>query len=1073
MRRFLRIWLSISCVLLSWNSSLPAQRLEMPRRHDRPPGEPLTAEQAVAKMTVPEGFSVEIVAAEPDVVNPVAMFIDEQGRYWITESFEYPRREPGPGRDRIKVLEDTDGDGRVDKTTVFAEGLNIPSGIAVGYGGVWVANAPDILFLQDTDGDLKADRQEVIVTGFGRTDTHELPNAFTWGPDGWLYGLNGVFNYCDVKYAESNPNYKAEHPGWKFTCAMWRIHPRTKEFQIFAEGTSNPWGIAINGEGDFFISACVIDHLWHIQETGYYIRQGGPYPPHTWPMRSIVDHHHQKAAYCGITWFDSPAYPEEYRNVLYMGNIHGGCINADIAERSGSTYKGRPHPGFPPQPGAWDKDEYGLIAKTGDEQSPKLADFLTANDAWFMPVVQTVGPDGCLYVLDWYDRYHCYQDANADPEGIERSKGRLYRVVYKDHVHRKPENLAAKSDDELIALLGDANVYNRQTAQRLLVERAHPETLAKLDAILFKQVDSNDGDQWSRQDIPLTTRLHALWTRTSITEPDDEFMQKLARSYREPLYVAWYYRIAGDSWRDLGPEEWFRKLKSFEVWDASGKLARDNYIAACGKRATAAQRIHNCWMTTHDDTPGQQLVWENMKEALVQAPEAWVSFLDREEDAEVVLTNRFEQMIPRSLEVLVAAPSVDGRHLGAVLALVIDSNAISVSVKEQCFSVVSNALRQKAVSADRAATMQRTMAEALAGFDRMEKFLVEDQQQPHSDLYVPVTIFRSLAGDAAASRQLSAIYYDRTIPLNRRIEALQSLIAAGDNRTVLNAVSDTINDPSGNAEFRIRVIEQLGAVQDADTGTELAKLIVDNLPRWEAEVRPKAIEVLTQRPVFTEPLLRAVIAKEVDKDALNLNQLRRIATFKHDTVKQLLVEVYGEIREGRDPNREQVFYRTRDFLNGTPGDPANGAVVFKKVCGQCHKLYGEGAEVGPDITRNGRSNWDQLLWNVLDPSQVIGPGYQARLLVTADGRTLTGLPVEESEQSVTLKVQGGKVETIPRDQIEVYKVSELSMMPDQLEKQLTPQELADLFSYLAHDRDPRTRKQDCCQVRPTPGGSRR
>lgn len=472
-----------------------AQRLEVPRAQDKPPGPPLSPAEAVAKMVVPEGFSVEVVAAEPQIANPVAMFIDEQGRFWITESFEYPRLDAGPGRDTVKVLEDTDGDGACDKVTVFAEGLNIPSGVAVGYGGVWVANSPDILFMQDTDGDLKADKTEVVVTGFGRTDTHELPNSLTWGPDGWLYGLNGVFNHSHVNYGEKNPNYKADHPGWDFTCALWRIHPRTREFQVFCEGTSNPWGVAINDEGDFFVSACVIDHLWHLVETGYYIRQGGPYPPHTWPIGSIVEHKHQKAAYCGITWFDSDAYPEEYRKVLYMGNIHGGCINADVLTRNGSTYKGAAHPGFPAPQGAFDGPDRSAVRKIGEGDNARLADFLTANDAWFMPVVQKTGPDGCLYILDWYDRYHCYQDAHADPEGIERAKGRLYRVRYKENPHAKPFDLAKKSDDELIALLSHSNIYMRDTAQRLLGERNNPATADKLQKIAF---DSQRPDQDQR-----------------------------------------------------------------------------------------------------------------------------------------------------------------------------------------------------------------------------------------------------------------------------------------------------------------------------------------------------------------------------------------------------------------------------------------------------------------------------------------------------------------------------------------------------------------------------------------------
>src|SRR5262245_50692765 len=167
----------------------------IPHAQDKPPGPALSPAEAIAKMKVPEGFKVELVASEPDIVNPVAMTFDEKGRVWITESLEYPRREPGRGRDRIKVLEDTDGDGKADKSTVFADGLNIPSGIAIGHGGVWVANSPDILFFPIADGDLKPDGPpQVVVSGFGRDDTHELPNSLTWGPDGWLYGWNGVFN---------------------------------------------------------------------------------------------------------------------------------------------------------------------------------------------------------------------------------------------------------------------------------------------------------------------------------------------------------------------------------------------------------------------------------------------------------------------------------------------------------------------------------------------------------------------------------------------------------------------------------------------------------------------------------------------------------------------------------------------------------------------------------------------------------------------------------------------------------------------------------------------------------------
>jgi putative membrane-bound dehydrogenase-like protein len=466
-----------------------------PHGQDKPPGPALSPEEAIKKMTVPDGFTVELVASEPMIVNPVAMTIDERGRFWITESLEYPRRKPGPGQDRVKVLEDTDGDGRMDKATVFADGLNIPSGIAVGHGGVWVANAPDILIMQDTDGDLKADTRDVVVTGFGRDDTHELPNSLTWGPDGWLYGLNGVFNRSVV-----------EQNGKKFdfTCALFRIHPRTREFQLFAQGTSNAWGVAWDTEGSAFVSACVIDHLWHLAESGYYHRQGGPYPDFTWKLDSIVKHKHQKAAYCGIHFFDSDAYPEQYRDKLYMGNIHGNCINSDKLERRGSTY-----------------------FATGEP------DFLSANDAWFMPVVQKTGPDGCLYVLDWYDRYHCYQDANRDPAGIDRLKGRLYRVRYNNTPRAKPFDLAKESDEQLIERLTSPNVFYRDLAQRILSERNHPEANERLEAVVL------DVASLRKQ------RMHALWARIGAGPLPTEFHLKLL-NHADSTFQAWGVRAAGN-----------------------------------------------------------------------------------------------------------------------------------------------------------------------------------------------------------------------------------------------------------------------------------------------------------------------------------------------------------------------------------------------------------------------------------------------------------------------------------------------------------------------------------------------
>jgi putative heme-binding domain-containing protein len=975
-------------------------------------------------MTVPEGFTVEVVAAEPDVVNPVAMFIDEKGRFWITESFEYPRKEPGPGKDRIRVLEDTNGDGKVDKATTFAEGLNIPSGIAVGYGGVWVCNSPDLLFMQDTDGDGRADKSEVVVTGFGRTDTHELPNSLTWGPDGWLYGLNGVFNYSKVSYGPQNPNYqKHKDQVWDFTCAMFRIHPRTREFQIFAEGTSNPWGIAINDEGDFFVSACVIDHLWHIVETGYYIRQGGPYPPQIWPIGSIVQHKHQKAAYCGITWFDSDAYPPEYRGVLYMGNIHGGCINADLAERSGSTYKGKPHPGFPAKPQAWKDDQYNQIAKTGDPNNPKLADFLTANDAWFMPVVQKTGPDGCLYILDWYDRYHCYQDANADPAGIERSKGRLYRVRYKDTPRVQPFDLAKKSDDELIDLLGSPNVYYRDAAQRLLGERGGETTNTKL----LKFV--------SDASRPTKQRLHALYAAAAIGLNADQ-LWSLGRQLTQDPFNGWVLRLEGDNGDARGATEIDRNgadssFVSSELVTSPASLQQEVIgIAKFRDDKLAMRLLLGCLRSPHCDLHLTQIIWRNLSRRILARPDDFAELLTLHQDQ----LGTWQAILGRSILELSETKEVSGQTVGKALAAVLQAQDVSNAVREECLLAVKRTAQAGTLDAQRLRAVLAAAGPATG-------------QLPDRSAAI-VLALQALNGDQHAHEQLRRALSDSQKGDGAKVEALQALVAGRDPQ-VLQNVGGLLAARSSK-ELRIGVVEAISRLSDP----QVADVLLSHFASFEPDVQPKAIEVLTQRPAWSLALMKDIAAGKIDKTLVNLNQLNRMNQFKDDELKQLVTKTYGTIRANARSDRQGIINKNKDFLRGTPGDPFLGQAVFKRVCAQCHKLYGEGAEVGPDITRNGRNNWDQLLQNVFDPSAVIGPGYQARMLATADGRVLTGLPVEESDERVVLKLQGGKLETVPRSDIEVYKVSELSLMPDELEKLMTPQELADLMAYLSLDKPP-------------------
>lgn len=1000
-------------VLLAVSLASAQKKEPTPHGQDRPPGPALTPAEALKKMTVPEGFHVELVASEPNLINPVAMTFDERGRIWITESLEYPRREAGPGRDRVKVLESTRGDGKYDKITIFAEGLNIPSGIAVGHGGVWVANAPDILFYKEGPDGKAAGKPEVVVTGFGRTDTHELPNSLVWGPDGWLYGLNGVFNYSHVKQ-----NGKE----WKFTCALFRIHPRTREFQLFCEGTSNPWGVALDTEGSFFVSACVIDHLWHLVETGYYHRQGGPYPPFTWKLGSIVKHKHQKAAYCGLHYFDSDAYPPEYREKLYMGNIHGGCINSDELTRDGSTYFAKPRP-----------------------------DFLSANDQWFMPVSQKTGPDGCLYVLDWYDRYHCYQDANRDPKGIDRLNGRLYRVVYKDYKAPGKFDLGKETDLQLTERLSSPNVYFRDAAQRVLTQRLAEQGQKGGDPLLrWSDLPRNGAVGPSSlarlvldEKLPRKARLHALWVLVGANlveaplSTDGTLFDALLK-HKDPTFRAWAVRAAGNAQQGPNTDKEVVAAKKVValVSDPSPDVRLQVAIAAPKMlKEKALPVLVEVLRAGGDDRVIPVIVWQNLYPLLEDHAEEFLKLAA----ADLSKNPNLDKLLPRAVERVLARKKVEPALVVALLDLLLNGSSSEVGAARQCLDLLAGKIQTEELHAEQLSALGEKL------LPRLKPLLEKEGSPLHLDAALLAASLKEPAGIVIA-RRLFSQSGDET----RRLRALEALVSARD-AGLLKAVGPVLTDgKAGSSNFRGQVLSALGRLDEP----AVAAVVLEAFPRLEPSLQPRAIELLTQRPAWGKELLDAMAKKKVPATMLNVNHARRLNGSKDPAILKLVRDLWGTVREDRNPAREKVVEEMRALLNRTPGDPLKGMQVFKTVCGQCHKIHGEGQDVGPDITANGRASFDQLLSNVFDPSLVIVAAYQATNVTTTRGRTVTGLLVEDSPQRLVLKGQGGKVETIARDDVEEVHVSKVSLMPEGVENQLKPQEIADLFAFLVLEKPP-------------------
>ena len=989
----------------------------IPRRQSAPPGPALSPEQAIAKMTLPSGFHVELVASEPSILNPVAMAFDDRGRIYVTESFEYPRREAGPGRDRIKILEDKDGDGLAETVKIFAEGLNIPSGIAVGHGGVWVANAPDLLFLEDTNGDDVADKSTVVVTGFGRDDTHELPNALTWGPDGCLYGLNGVFNRSVIQQ---------DGKTFDFTCAMFRIDPFTRKFSLFCEGTSNPWGIAFDPEGSAFISACVIDHLWHLTESAYYQRQGGPYPAHTWHADSIVKHQHQMAAYCGIEYFDSAAYPAAFRDKLYMGNIHGGCLNCDRVERFGATYKG-----------------------FGED------DFLTANDVWFMPVAQKVGPDGCMYVLDWYDRYHCYQDANADPNGVDRGHGRLYRIVHDRRPKQKVSDFEKLTNLELAALLADDNIFNRQRAQLKLQERKIMTT----DSVVVSQLES----VVLGSDSTAKHRMHALWSLSGSGNLSAKLLNKLM-DHSMPELRTWGIRIAGNQ-NERDPASLDRVAKLAQDTDPRVRLQ----VSIAGPKLAQGQSasLENVQKqiavlrSSQPDPLLPRVVWKNLLPDLV---EQQTLVLDAILEGQKRDQDLLRDMAPRIAARLIADVRSDmndepsNRAVNSVLRL---ASGLSRTNQDLASAVIENLLVKTRSGEIKADAVRPWLTKWLSANSKESATPAKDNQlvaAQQTSWQKSMLAIRLLCGETDAIETARTWALDQSLEAGLRKQMLQAVVQMKPSiasEALLQTLQVLKDGKPCDPSFRDASLD-LGIARA--TPNDVQQLVAV-LPSLKSDMQAAIAERMCQRADSARALLEQLVQGNVRKELLSPNRVRLLAADSNAAVRDAVAKVWGNVNLEGTQEREAVIDSMANKLRwDARGNAEKGWVVYDRICGQCHIMHNRGNEVGPNITANGRGSYEQLLVSIFNPSLVIGEAYKSVTLRTVDGTVVTGLLVERDDKRTIIKVQGNKLETIPADEIEEFKQDKKSLMPEGIENQLSSQELADLFALLTLESPPSSKE---------------
>ena len=959
----------------------------------------LKPEEAVKAMTVPPGFEVKLFAGEPDVHQPIAMCIDHRGRLWVVEAYTYPRRHPHPGPvlpdaekakgDKIIIFEDADGDGKFDKRTVFMEGLNLVSGIELGFGGVWVGAAPYLMFIPHDEKIDKPGEPKILLDGWGYQDTHETLNSFIWGPDGWLYGCHGVFTHSIVG-KPGDPDEKRT----KINAGIWRYHPTKHVFEVFAHGTSNPWGLDYNANGDFFIEACVIPHMWHIIQGGRYQRQANPhFNPYTYDdIKTIAVHRHYAGAtphggngrsdeaggghaHCGLMCYQGGTWPKEYHGKLFMGNLHGHRINVDVITPKGSGYVADRNP-----------------------------DFLLTHDQWSIPIAIKSGPDGNVYMIDWYDKQICHL---PNPNVWDRTNGRIYKICHKDAKVVKGVDLSKCDDVELAKYQAHENEWYARTARRLLQERFGGVEIGAVDRAFWGVLS----ELLSKHTDP-RVRLNALNTLFVSGDQSFGYVQIALGDQNENIRARGVTLSVGSATEIVRP-----------IWL---KLAKED------KSAVVRRVLASAVPTMPAAVQGDVLA----------------ALLEHAEDA---TDHNLPFLYWYAFEPLVEKDSVKALKVTAngKIPMVLHfaaRRAGAIGTPEALAAIVGQI--EKSNETDKILTILRAIVESLRGRrlvampDGWTAVYVKLSASENAEIRAQAESLAVTFGDAKAFAGLRRTLSDVKADVALRQNALTSLLGAKD-KELAPVLQRLLNEPA----MRSTAIKGLAAYDNPKTPAAIFG-IYETL---NSEEKRDALNTLASRSAYAKELLFAIEKKSISSTDVSADIVRAMMNLNDPTIEKQIGQVWGIARRSA-AERVQLIAATKKRLTAKKLEPPDlmlGRAMFQKTCAQCHTLYGVGGKISPDLTGSNRANLDYLLENVLDPSAVIPKEYTVTVFDMDSGRKITGIVKEETKDTVAVQT-ANELLILPKKEIDARKASDVSMMPDDILKTMNEFEFRSMIAYLQH-----------------------
>jgi putative membrane-bound dehydrogenase-like protein len=970
-------------------------------------GLPLAAEEAAAGFRLPPGFRAQVFAAEPDVQNPVAMTWDNRGRLWVAECYTYANRPTKYDltlRDRVIILADRDGDGRAEERKVFCDNVQQLMSVEVGLGGVWLIALPRVLFIPDRNGDDVPDGPpEVVLDGF-ETSTenyHNCANGLKWGPDGWLYGRCGASSPGWIGPPGSSKEQRVPIYG-----GIWRYHPTRKVFEVLCHGFTNPWGHDWDAYGEMFITNTVTGHLFHLMPGAHHTRSATITPNRYVyePIDSHADHFHWDTgkrlkdtaglgihdslggghAHCGAMIYLGENWPAEYRGKLMTLNLHGRRINVDRIEREGSGYVARHE-----------------------------SDMAQAADMWFRGIDLNYGPDGAVYVIDWSDTGECHEH-----DGIHRLSGRVFRISYGERRSTQPFDLTRDSAAELVALHYETDEWLVRHARRELADRA---AAGKDLSGAINELRAMQSDVASA-----IMKLRATWTLKTLDALPKQSLIGLLEKGNEHWRV-WGLRLLTDFWprdtvfgkpyaaADTIDPQLVSRLVELAKAETSGLVRltlasilqrlpverRSEFAAALLGRAEDASD-HNL----------PKLIWYGLIPVLDRDPAALVALVA---DGKMRLTR---QWMTRALA---EDPVKNSLPLHQLLSASLDKD---------------EHVRGEIVQGLAAGLAGRRKAEPPPAWQAFLATFVMAAPEVREQVRGLAVIF----GDGVALDEVRRVALDDRAKVPERRAALETLIEARPDD--LRQICERL--------LRVRflntaALKGLTLFDDAALGEQLAR----SYNSFHPVERPAAMEALVSRPTFARALLDQLEAGRIPASDLSALHARQIRSFGEESLTARLAQVWGELRDS--PEDKQAIMAslktemTRERL--LAADARQGRAAFHTTCANCHRLFGAGGTIAPDLTGSGRHNLDYLLQNIVDPSAVVNKDFRMSVLRMNDGRVLNGLVLSQDEERVVLQTAKDKL-TLMRSEIDEVRLTTLSPMPEGMLQPLKPDQVRDLIAYL-------------------------